>query len=387
MINLLKGEMGRYTARHALLDLLLIVSLVVCLPGTSSAAAAHRSERTKSNPRVIIAAAEALPPGGIDSLRTVRIGGIQQWVSIRGADRANPILLFLSGGPGDPMMPLSWTFQRPWEDFFTVVQWDQRDAGKTFSSAHRVPDKGMTMAQMQSDTDQLIEWLRHRYHKRRIFLLGYSFGSILGLRVAIHHPDWLYAYIGVGQVVNAYQNEVVGYRETLARAEAIHNRVAIDQLKSIAPYPNIHAPLPKLFYAIGLERKWDLKLGGMLYGRTSDNEPSFWKLSPDYTAYDVKSAELGEGISEEILLPQLTNVNFDNDIRFRCPVVFFAGEHDRTTPESLVSAYYDRIQAPAKRFFLIKNAAHYVVNEAPGIVLMDLVQDVIPMDKIASVTH
>jgi pimeloyl-ACP methyl ester carboxylesterase len=337
------------------------------------------------NPRKVIAAAEALPPGGINELIPVRIGGIPQWISIRGADRSNPILLFISGGPGDPMMPESWTFQRPWEDFFTVVQWDQRDAGKTFSAAHRVADRSMTMAELQSDTNQLITWLRHRYHKRKIFLVGFSFGSILGLRVAIQHPNWLYAYVGVGQVVNAYQNEVVGYRETLAKAEAVHNQAAIEGLKSIAPYPG--AAGPTLISKVIIERKWDEALGGMLYGRTKDDEARFWALSPDYSAYDVRSAELGEMSSVQILLPQLLGVSFDDNLVFKCPVIFFAGAHDRTTPESLVAAYYKRIRAPEKRFFLIKNAAHYVVNESPGIVLVDLVRYVRPLDRRLSIAR
>ena len=371
---------GRGVLAPALLSLIFAFAMGARIPIAKAAGSAPSApEPMAVNPRKVIAAAETLPPGGIDELLPVRIGGIPQWISVRGADRSNPILLFVSGGPGDPMMPESWTFQRPWEDFFTVVQWDQRDAGKTFSAAHQVPDKTMTMAELQSDTNQLISWLRHRYHKRKIFLLGFSFGSILGLRVAIQHPNWLYAYVGVGQVVNAYRNEVVGYRETLAKAEAVNNQAAIDALNSISPYPNPTGPTP--ISKVLIERKWDEALGGMLYGQTKDDETQFWELSPDYSAYDVKSAELGEMRSVEILLPQLYNVSFDHDLSFNCPIVFFAGAHDRTTPETLVATYYKKIRAPAKRFFLVKNAAHYVVNESPGIVLMDLVRYVRPFDK------
>ncbi len=379
MIVARTSSRGRAAPVRALLSLMLALAMGARAPLANATGSAPPEPRPETvNPRKVIAAAEALPPGGINELMAVRIGGIPQWISIRGADRANPILLFLHGGPGDPMMPESWTFQRPWEDFFTVVQWDQRDAGKTFSAAHRVPDRTMTMAQLQSDTDQMISWLRHRYHKRKIFLLGFSFGSILGLRVAIQHPNWLHAYIGVGQVVNAYRNEVVGYRETLAKAEAVHDEAAIDALKSIAPYPNPTGPTP--ISKVIIERRWDAALGGMLYGHTKDDETQFWDLSPDYSSYDVRSAELGELSSVEILVPQLYNVSFDHDLSFGCPIVFFAGAHDRTTPESLVAAYYRKIRAPAKSFFLIQNAAHYVVNEAPGIVLMDLVRYVRPYD-------
>lgn len=361
--------------------LLAALTLVACPAAHASSHAPTCPPDHRLAPRAVIAAAESLPPHGINVLRTVRLDGIPQWVSIRGADPSNPILLFLHGGPGSPTMPESWTFERPWEDFFTVVQWDQRDAGKTFSAAHRIPDKSMTLAEMQSDTEQLISWLRQRYGKRKIYLLGFSFGSILGLRVALHHPDWLYAYIGVGQVVNAYRNEAVGYQETLAQAQMTHNVAAIKALQALAPYPNPNGPTP--ITKVVVERQWDVALGGMLYGRTRDDASSIWALSPDYSSYDVKSAELGEMSSVEILAPQLWSVDFDHDTAYKCPIFFFAGAHDRTTPEPIVAAYYKTIHAPAKKFFLIPNAAHYVVNEAPGEVLMDLVQYVRPLSQEA----
>lgn len=367
------------TVRARPLGLLAALALAACPAAHASAHAAACPRGHDPDPRAVIAVAEALPPQGIDELRTVRLGGIPQWVSIRGADPSNPILLFLHGGPGSPTMPESWTYERPWEDFFTVVQWDQRGAGKTFSAAHRMPDKSLTMGELQSDTEQLIGWLRQRYGKKKIYLVGFSFGSILGLRVALHHPDWLYGYIGVGQVVNAQRNEVIGYQETLAQAEAAHNEAAINALKSLAPYPNPDGQTS--IAKIVTERHWDVALGGMLYGRTEDDSASISALSPDYSAYDVKSAELGEMSSVEALVPQIGNVDFDHDRTYECPIFFFAGAQDRTTPEPIVAAYYKTIRAPVKKFFLIKHAAHYVVNEAPGEVLMDLVQYVRPLSQ------
>lgn len=359
-----------------------LVAALTLAAGSSAHASSHASPCARDHgpdPRAVIAAAEALPPHGIDELRTVRLGGIPQWVSIRGADPSNPILLFLHGGPGSPMMPESWTFERPWEDFFTVVQWDQRDAGKTFSAAHRVPDKSLSMDEMQSDAEQLIGWLRQRYGKRKIYLLGFSFGSILGLRIALHHPDWLYAYIGVGQAVNGYRNEVVSYQETLAKAEAVHDETAIKSLKSLAPYPSPKGPTP--LSKIVTERQWVVALGGMRYGRSKDDSTAIYALSPDYNRYDVKSVELGELSSLESLVPQIYNLDFDHDRSFKCPIFFFAGADDRTTPMPIVAAYYKTISAPVKKFFLIKHAAHYVVNEAPGEVLMDLVEYVRPLSQ------
>lgn len=329
--------------------------------------------------RSVIALSQAVSPGGISELKEADIGGIKQWISIRGNDRANPILLFIHGGPGAPMMPESWTFQRPWEDFFTVVQWDQRGAGKTFSTANRQPDTSMSIDRMQADAEQLIEWLRATYGKKKIFVMGHSWGSVLGLKVAQHHPEWLYAYIGVGQVVNSLRNETVGYQQTLAQAKAEGNKQAIHELMAIAPYPD--ADLAKFVPKVYVERKWNAALGGMSYGQTEDIGGQLWALSPDYSDYDVESARLGELSSPQQLARELIAVDFDNTIDFKCPVVFFAGMHDRTTPESIVEEYYGKIRAPNKQLFKIKRASHYVVNEAPGEVLIDLVLHVLPLSN------
>ncbi|MFZ0855875.1 MAG: alpha/beta hydrolase [Candidatus Acidiferrales bacterium] len=346
---------------------------------TARAGQAATEAFTREDARAAIAASQAIATGGINELKTVEIGGIKQWISVRGNNPANPILLFLHGGPGSPMMPESWTFQKPWEDFFTVVQWDQRGTGKTFSAMNRQPDKSMTIEKMQADAEELIELLLRTYGKKKIFLMGHSWGSILGVKVAQHRPDLLYAYIGVGQVVNGERNEVVGYRETLAQAEKVGNQAAIQALEAMAPYPNPEGftPMAKVL----AERRWDVALGGMVYGQTKNDVSRIWALSPEYTDYDDASAGLGEISSVEILLPQMEKVNFDKVTTFQCPVFIFAGAEDRTTPESVAEKYYESIQAPEKRFFKIERAAHYVVTEAPGEVLMDLVEYVRPVGE------
>ncbi len=345
----------------------------------ASVGAAATEAVPANDARATIASAQAVSPGGINELKEVHIGGIKQWISIRGNDPANPILLYIHGGPGAPMMPESWTFQRPWEDFFTVVQWDQRGAGKTFSASSRQPDASMSIERMQADTEEVIEWLRQTYGKKKIFLLGHSWGSILGLKVAQHHPEWLYAYIGVGQVVNSLRNETVGYQQTLAEAEATGNQDAIRELEALAPYPgdDIRALLAKA----SVERKWDVALGGMSYGKTEDNQTQLRALSPEYTDYDLESAQLGEASSVPPLVQELLAVDFDKVTDFKCPVVFFAGVHDRTTPESIVVEYFARIHAPKKQLFKISRASHVVVNESPGEVLVDLVLHVRPLSK------
>ena len=352
----------------------MVLGLLAPSQGMAAAAPAYASLK---DARAIIAEAQAIPPGGIDDLRTVELGGIKQWIHVRGDNPDNPILLFIHGGPGSPMMPESWAWQRSWEAYFTVVQWDQRGAGKTFATAGAKPDPTMTIAEMQSDAEQLVVWLRHTYKKKKIFVMGHSWGSILGLRIAQAHPNWLYAYIGVGQVVNGYENEAIGFQETLARAKATGNVQAVKQLQALEPYPPAHgAPS---FAKVIAERKWDVALGGMIYGKAVDDADAISMLSPDYTQADIAAMPAGEISSAKILVPQSADVDFTKDTVFRCPVFIFAGADDRTTPEVLARRYFDRITAPEKKFFKIGRAAHYVVSEAPGEVLVDLVRFVRPL--------
>ena len=353
---------------------------LIAMPVAASAAPTAKADVPSA--RAAIAAAQAIPTGGIQELKAIEIGGIKQWISVRGRNPDNPILLFIHGGPGSPMMPESWAWQRPWEDYFTVVQWDQRGAGKTFSAARRKLDPSMTIDRMQADAEEVIAYLERTYNKKKIFLMGHSWGSVLGLRVAAHRPDLLYAYIGVGQVVNGVRNEQVGYAQTLAQAEKLGNQQAVKELKALAPYPDTKGPTP--LTKVMTERKWDVALGGMVYGKSHDDADLLRAASPDYTDYDVASAQTGELLSAQTLLPAVAHVDFDNVRQFKCPIFIFAGADDRTTPESVAKAYFDTIQAPKKKFFKIERAAHYVVSEAPGEVLVDLVRDVRPLSQGAS---
>jgi pimeloyl-ACP methyl ester carboxylesterase len=350
---------------------------VVIGAGIVLSSMASASPPSAGDARAAIAAAMALPPGSIDDFEAVKIGGIPQWISVRGTSADNPLLLFVHGGPGSPMMPESWTFERPWEDYFTVVQWDQRGSGKTFSANGRNTDQQLSLDLMASDCDELIQYLLKKYHKRKIVLVGHSWGSILALTAALRRPGLISAYVGVGQVVNMRRNEAEGYRLTLQEAEREHNSKAIAELKALAPYPDPDGTIP--IAKTIQERKWDVALRGMIYAAHEDNEDQRRSVSPLYDDQDLESAGLGERYSVVSLWPSASKVSFDNLKRVPFPLFIFAGKHDRTTPTDLSRAFFDRLKAPTKHFFLIDNAAHYVVNEAPGEVLVDLVQFVRPV--------
>src|SRR5262245_39176975 len=238
-----------------------------------------RAEATK----VIAEARRIVNPRGVEQFEKVRIGGIDQWVSIRGADRSNPVLLYIHGGPGYVSIPMSWWFARGLEEYFTVVQWDQRAAGKTYLLTD--PDKvasSVTTERMIGDIEEMAGWARREFGKDKIFVLGHSYGSFLGLQVAQRHPEWLYAYIGVCQSINGPENERSGWRFAIddARRAGIAEAVSALEVLATSAAPGQSVPIKDLY----VQRKWVGAYGGVMAYRTNNSADSdLAQLSPDYS--------------------------------------------------------------------------------------------------------
>jgi pimeloyl-ACP methyl ester carboxylesterase len=376
-----KGVLLRPTTISHCASLALLLISVSALSQSASqpapAAAPASPPLTRAQATAIIAdSRKIVSPNGVEELLPVQINGITQWISVRGKDRRNPVLLFLHGGPGSPTMPADYTFQTPWEDYFTVVQWDQRGSGKTYAANDpALAASNLTITQMNSDAEQVVRYLLDRYHKKKIFLLGHSWGSILGVQLAERHPEWFYAYIGVGQVVNALKGEKMDYDWVLASARADHNADAIRELEALAPYPG-EATIER----ITTERKWSVYYGGLTWGRKSfAYEANAWTLSPDYTDHDVDSVDAGSLLSVAHLLGDMASIDFDSTTRFKCPIFLFEGRHDYTVSSQLAATWFARIQAPEKKLVWFENAAHMPMQEEPGRFLYRLITDVRPI--------
>lgn len=345
--------------------------------GLVTAAHADSRQIALAGVKATIAAREKIvSPQGIEQSLLVPINGTKQWISIHGNDLRNPILLVLHGGPGSPEMPAAWTFQAPWEDYFTVVEWDQRGTGKTYvanTPAQMAP--GMTAEGMTDDAVALVSYLRERFHKKKIFIMGHSWGTMLGVMLAQRHPDWFYAYIGVGQVINSRRGEAIGYQFAMREAQAHHNAAAIRELQAIAPYPGQELTLKR----VAVRSKWEMYYQGLAYGRRDFSwDADTWELSPDYSARDLDAISAGSLFSLRYLLAPLLDANFDDVTHFGCPVIEFIGTHDYTTPSSLVIDWFKRLDAPSKRLVVFADSAHMIFEEQPGRFLVHLVNDALP---------
>lgn len=326
--------------------------------------------------RAIVADVGAINmPNGIEESYAARIGGIDQWISVRGKDRNNQVILLVHGGPGSAELAIGWTFQRGWEDYFTVVQWDQRGAGKTWSlNDPETVIPTLTVDRMTQDVVEMMEHVRQKLGKEKVILLGHSWGSIIGLKAAMERPDLVAAYVAHGQVINMQRNEEEGFRLTLAAAQADGNTEAVSALEALAPYPG------ELTVArIGDERTWSNHYGGLAAYREN---ASAWframRLSPDYDEAVLQGYDAGSLASITALMPELRAVNMDAVTESPAPVFLLHGRHDFTTPPAASLAWLEALEAPAKANYWFDHSAHLAFMEEPGKVLMTLVTCIRP---------
>ena len=343
----------------------------------ASAASVPATLPRKEVQDIIASDRKIVSANGIEKLVAVRINGIEQWLSIRGRDRRNPILLFLHGGPASPTMPVDYTFQSPWEDYFTVVQWDQRGTGKTYASDPQGQGP-LTIEQMTSDTAAIVQYLLKTYEKRKLFLLGHSWGSVLGVALAQRHPEWLYAYVGVGQTIDMPKSEAEGYEFALAQARSQHNIEAVKELEALAPYPGALGALT--MQRIGVQRKWVMYFGGLTWGRRNFSwDANSWLLSPDYTGKELNAIGAGSQYSITRLLNPLQQFSYEAVTTFRCPIFLLEGRHDYAVSHTLAAQWFRRLHAPEKKLIWFDDAAHMVMEEEPGRFLFHLLTDVRPI--------
>ncbi len=304
-------------------------------------------------------------PNGVQESFIATLGGARQYVSVRGVDRRNPILLYVHGGPASVELPISWSFQRSWEDFFTVVQWDQRAAGKSFLlNDPALVGPTLTPDRYRDDAIELIDLLRKRYGQRKIFLLGHSWGSVVGLSVAAKRPDLLYAYIGMGQLINFRENERASYATVLDQARRDRNAPAVRELEAIAPYPG-SGDLDVAKTAI--ERKWSVYYGGLAAGRRDgDFYTHLGRLSPEYGLADRKAWDASSDFTMKTLWPKLAEISFDDLRTLDVPIILLLGRHDTTTPPEIASTWLQRLKAPSKTAVWFENSAHLPMIEEPG---------------------
>lgn len=292
-------------------------------------------------------------PNGIDEAGFIAINGADQWVSIRGEDASNPVLVLLHGGPGTSFLPLGYEGFRAWERDFTLVQWDQPGAGRTFG---RTADDDLTLDRIARDGLEVVAHALRRLSQERAILLGVSWGSVLGVEMARRRPDLFTAYVGAGQVVDMAANEAVGYRELVERLQARGARKALARLQQIGPPP--YAGVKPLL----AERK-------ILMAHPPASERGMMRvmlgrllLAPGYGLHQVRNwVAAGQHTTTQMLAGLMVYSDDGPAPAIPIPVLIIQGDEDIQTPTSLAAAYFEKLQAPAKRWVALPGGGHNAI--------------------------
>jgi pimeloyl-ACP methyl ester carboxylesterase len=296
-------------------------------------------------------------PDGIDEAGYVTLGGIPHWVQIRGTDRANPVLLCLHGGPGGTWIPVTRLFL-PWERHFTVVQWDQRGAGKTLKASGPAIAATMSVETMTRDGLELAEHLRARLGKEKIILLGHSWGSILGTNMVRRRPELFHAYVGTGQVSDLPRSLKLEYERLLEQARAAKDVTTLRKLAEIGPPPFTNARQAAVFF--DRSSVYQPQSDGVAMDelkRSLLSPPPGYSLRDEVNRFRGFAAVPPWRLYEEMLNTRLGEIGTE----FRVPIFFIQGNEDRVTPAALARAYLDGIEAPHKELVLLEGGGHFAV--------------------------
>jgi len=311
-------------------------------------------------------------PNGIRDERFVTIGGIQQWVSIRGQDRANPVLLILHGGPGSPYTPFSsWLLE--WEKHFTIVQWDQRGSGKTFQKNSADGSGTLTLDTLAKDGIELSEYVRRELQQEKIIVIASSRGSLIGSIMIHRRPDLFWAYVGTEQ--NSPSDRAMAYKLIKDAAQKANNKKGLALLNGMGDTPKDWTPKQtQAMDELGIKLStavpnmvYDLMLPALLF-------------NPDYKMDDIKNVQKGMEFSTSKLFDELMSFDLRTlGSNVTIPYFIFQGEKDILTPVAAAKDYFDNIIAPQKKFVLIQNAGHLAAFCNPDQFLRELLTYVRPL--------
>ncbi|MBA2710220.1 MAG: alpha/beta hydrolase [Tatlockia sp.] len=303
----------------------------------------------------------------MNQLQEVNLHGSKQWIYITGQQDDNPVLLVLHGGPGFAMLPLFHEKLPELEKTFTVVNWDQRGAGKSYSKT--IAANSMTLDQLVEDAHELTQILKKKFHKNRIFVLGHSSGSMIGVRLIKRYPEDYSSYIGVGQVVNFAENEIGSYDFALQEAIKNHNRKAEKQLKSIGR-PDEHGiyqsnDINSDDYEI--TSHWVEVFGGSLLNHSDLDE--LYDIIFSHSVYQGEDKKILKGYEfSQALFRDRQMMEFDlvKELQeINIPVYILSGRNDFETPVTLIKKYFDQLNLPSKKYIEFDNSGHFPFYEEP----------------------
>jgi pimeloyl-ACP methyl ester carboxylesterase len=368
----IKGRSLQALARTARRIVLAIVSIVLACILSLVSVLLFWSYPGK--PKPFVDENRRLLPGSISEKVFVTINGVEQGMFIKSKNDKNPVLLYLHGGMPDYF--LTERYPTGLEDYFTVVWWEQRGSGISYRA--NIPSETMTLEQMTSDTLEMTKYLRNRFHKEKIYLMGHSGGTFIGIQAAARAPELYYAYIGMAQMSNQLKSEKLAYDYMLQQFKANGNAKMVRKLEA-APV-TMAGGVPDAYRALR-----DPAMHSLGIGTTHDMDSVITGIffpslqSRDYTFIEKVNTWRAKASSGVALLwnDMITTDLSKEVIKFNIPVYFFSGIYDYTVNFTLAKDYFEKLQAPVKGFYTFKQSAHSPIFEEPEKVRKILLEDVL----------
>lgn len=297
-------------------------------------------------------------PNGVDEELYIPVNGQEQYLFIKGKDAANPVILHLHGGPGAPDGMATYSFSKDLVDAFTMVCWDQRGCGNTY---YRNRDKDadnatVTWEQAIADIDAVVDYLRERFGQEKVYLLGHSYGTLLGSTYALKHPEKVAYYVAVSQMVSVKDAETRSYEKA--------RKMAAEQSKSTAKMDEAYENFMKENTLLSMGK---LRRCTIPYHKAprAKNTILIGLVSPYFTWDAFKwqakmmlrmqeSIRLGQKLIDYVMAANL----MEEEAEYQVPVLFVAGECDPVCPVDCVKEYMDKLAAPKKELAVFEGCGH-----------------------------
>jgi pimeloyl-ACP methyl ester carboxylesterase len=295
--------------------------------------------------------------GSISEIGYLRLGGIDQFVMIRGENLANPILIILHGGPGLSDTPFLRKFNSSLEKSYTIVYWDQRGVGRSFKKG--IPISSMTVEQFISDLDELVDLVCKRTGKNKVAIFGHSWGSALGVLYSVRFPKKVLVYVGCGQYGDWAASELASYTYTVAEAKRQNNKRAFKELSALGTPPYAATCLLK-------ERTWLQRLEGQL------KPLAFWRMiriilyGKESSIVDLVNITRGFQFSLKSMWDEVSKINLLKLAPYlQMPVFFLLGKNDHWVPPETSEEYFNILTAPSKKLIWFENSGHEPFVDEP----------------------
>jgi pimeloyl-ACP methyl ester carboxylesterase len=284
----------------------------------------------------------------IDTTEIVEVNGIKQFISIKGNDNTQPMLLLLHGGPGKSLIESAESFSDKLKNEFIVVNWDQRQTGET--SKLNEGNQPLSVDIMISDAEQIIQYILHQYNRQKLYLVSHSWGSVLGFDIARNHPELLYAYVGISPIIDERTSEILTLKMLKEWSRNTNDSSALSEINQI----NLPLETTKDLFTF---QKWLFIKNDVAFARKDDFKTNYYNWMNMWFRLWKESVRVSM---------------FDHSKTYDCPVYFIEGNADKYESHNLVKDYYNYIKAPQKDLYWMKKSGHTVFNTEP-----DKLQEVI----------